>query len=203
MFFVICLFLLLFDTATDFVRGKDLVIWSHHPLMEELARKCNPRSVINLFPEHYRIHPYMNYSVLDATLRLSRDRTAPLSYEEWEHVLTDDLELRQVARRYTTTQKNSTQAKISVGINKVKNKILREKEPDFAFIIHALSHKDLLRIPGFSVLRHMPKEWNDPFDRMMAKVPSFVHGHIEHIISEETGKRSMASCMPWPRLRKF
>ncbi|XGC80235.1 dehydrogenase [Bdellovibrio bacteriovorus] len=181
-------FLLLFDSAVDFVRGKDLVIWSSHPLMEEEAKKYNPRSVINLFPENYRIHPYMNYSVLDATLRLSRERTAPLSIEEWEHLITDDVELRQITRKYVMTRNVSTQAKISKGINSVKNKVFKEDKPDFAFVIHALSHNDFLRLPGLSVLKHMPKEWNDPFDRLAAKIPPFAHGRIKHIISQQTGE---------------
>lgn len=181
-------FLLLFDTATEFVRGKDLVIWSSHPLMEEVARKFSPRSIINLFPENYRLSPYMNYSVLDATLRLSHGRTAPLSIEEWEQLLTEDTEIRQAARKYVMAKKVSTQMKISHGINAVRNKVLRQAEPDFAFVIHALSHNDFMRLPGFSVLKHMPKEWNDPFDRFAAKAPPFVHGHIKHILSAETGE---------------
>lgn len=181
-------FLLLFDTATEFVRGKDLVIWSAHPLMEEEARKYSPRSIINLFPEHYRIHPCMNYSVLDATLRLSHNRTAPLSFEEWEQVVTEDIEVRQIARKYVMTRNVSTQMKISHGMNNLKQKVLRQPEPDFAFVIHALSHNDFTRVPGLSFLKHMPSEWNDSFDRMAAKVPPFVHGHIKHILSEDTGQ---------------
>ncbi|WP_413568636.1 dehydrogenase [Bdellovibrio sp. HCB117] len=182
-------FLLLFDSAaTEFVRGKDLVIWSSHPLMEAEVKKYNPRSIINLFPENYRVHPYMNYSVLDATLRLVHNRTAPLSIEEWEQLMTEDTEIRQVARKYVMTRNTSTQAKISKGINVVKNKILSEKEPDFAFVIHALSHSDFMRVPGLSALKYMPKEWNDSFDKMASKVPPFVHGHVKHVISEESGK---------------
>lgn len=181
-------FLLLFDSATEFVRGKDLVIWSSHPAMEAEARKYAPRSIINLFPENYRIHPYMNYSVLDATLRLSHNRTAPLSIEEWEQMVTDDIEVRQVARKYVMARNTSTQAKISQGMNAIKHKVLGQPEPDFAFVIHALSHEDFTRVPGLSFLKHMPAEWNDSFDRMAAKAPPFVHGHIKHILSAETGR---------------
>lgn len=180
--------LLLFDTATDFVRGKDLVIWSAHPAMEEEAKKYSPRSVINLFPEKYRVHPYMNYSVLDAMLRLSHRRTAALSIEEWEQIITEDVEIRQVARKYVMTRNSSTQTRISQGFNAAKNRILGQPEPDFAFVIHALSHNDFMHVPGLKALRHMPKSWNEPFDRMAAKAPPFVYGHIKHIISAETGK---------------
>lgn len=180
--------LLLFDQATDFVRGKDLVIWSSHPAMEEEAKKYSPRSIINLFPENYRVHPYMNYSVLDAMLRLSHKRTAALSIEEWEQLITEDVEIRQVARKYVMTRNSSTQTKISQGFNAVRNKVFSQPEPDFAFVIHALSHNDFMHVPGLGVLKHMPKTWNDPFDRMAAKAPPFVYGHIKHIISESNGK---------------
>lgn len=181
-------FLLLFDSAVDFVRGKDLVIWSSHPLMEEEAKKYEPRSIINLFPEAYRLHPYMNYSVLDATLRLSKQRTAPLTTEEWEQIITEDTDIRQVARKYVMSRTSSAQTKISQGINFTKKKVLGQVEPDFAFVVHALSHNDFTRVPGMSFLKKMPKEWNDPFDRMAAKAPPYVYGHIKHIISEKNGK---------------
>lgn len=181
-------FLLLFDGATEFVRGKDLVIWSSHPQMIAGAKKYSPRSIINLFPENYQLSPYMNYSVLDATLRLTHGRTAPLSFVEWEPLITDDTEVRQVTRKYILARKISTQAKISQGVNSLKNKMLGQPDPDFAFVIHALSHRDLMRAPGLSLLNHMPKEWNDSFDRVAAKAPPFVYGHIKHILSPANGK---------------
>ncbi len=181
-------FTLLFDTAIEFVRGKDLIIWSHHPGMEKEIQKFSPRSVLNLFPEEFKVSPYMNYSILDAVLRLSHDKTAPLSVEEWEHLLSAETDLREVARRYALTRQNSTQAKISHGINKVKNKFLKKTEPDFAFIIHALSHRDLTHLPGLKILRMMPKQWNDPFDRLIAKAPPVVYGEVKHIISDHNGK---------------
>lgn len=181
-------FLLLFDEAKDFVQGKDLVVWSSHPRMLAEAKKYSPRSIINLFPENYQISPYMNYSILDATLRLSHGRTAPLSFEEWERLITDDTEVRQVARKYVLARKNSTQDKISQGVKNLKSKILGHPEPDFAFVVHALSHRDLTRAPGLSFLKHMPTEWNDSFDRMAAKAPPFVYGHIKHILSPATGQ---------------
>ncbi|WP_413290561.1 dehydrogenase [Bdellovibrio sp. HCB337] len=181
-------FLLLFDSAVEFVRGKDLIVWSHHPAAEKEAMKYGPRSIINLFPEEYKISPYMNYSVLDATLRLTHGKTAPLTIEEWEQLITPKTDVRQVARQYVVSHHSSTQLKISQGINKVKNKILKKSEPDFAFIIHALSHNDLLRAPGLGVLKHMPKKLNDPFDRLISKAPPIVYGDIRHVISKETGK---------------
>jgi len=181
-------FFLLFDSSAEFVRGKDLIVWSHHPAAEREALKYGPRSVINLFPEEFKFSPYMNYSILDATLRLAHGKTAPLNIEEWEQLIAPDSDLRQISRQYVVSHRSSTQLKISKGLNKIKNNLTAKSEPDFAFIIHALSHNDLLRAPGLGVLKHMPKKFNDPFDRLISKAPPIVYGDIRHIISKDTGR---------------
>lgn len=181
-------FLLLFDSAMEFVRGKDLIVWSHHPVAEKEVKKYGPRSIINLFPEEFKMSPYMNYSVLDATLRLTHGKTAPLSVPEWEQLIMPQAEIRQMMRQFTVSHRTSTQTKISHGINRVKNTLLKKKEPDFAFVIHALSHRDLLRVPGLSILEHMPKRFNDPFDRLISKAPPIVYGNIQHVISKDNGR---------------
>lgn len=181
-------FLLLFDSATDFVRNKDLIVWSHHPAAEKEARKFGPRSIINLFPEEFKMSPYMNYSVLDATLRLTHGKSAPLSIPEWEQLILPTSEIRHQAREYTVSHRTSTQMKISQGINRVKNALLKKKAPDFAFIVHALSHHDLLRVPGLKMLEHMPEQFNDPFDRVISKAPPVVYGDIQHVISKDNGR---------------
>lgn len=181
-------FLLLFDSAVEFVRGKDLIVWSHHPAAEKEAQKYGPRSIINLFPEEFKMSPYMNYSVLDATLRLVHGRTAPLTVQEWEQLLAPRSEVRQMTRQFTVSHRTSTQAKISHGINRIKNTVLKKKEPDFAFIIHALSHRDLLRAPGLSLFANMPKRFNDPFDRLISKAPPIIYGDIQHVISKDNGR---------------
>jgi len=180
--------LLLFDSAAEFIRGKDLIVWSHHPSAEKEARKYGPRSVINLFPEEFKVSPYMNYSVLDATLRLVHGKTAPLTIQEWEQLLSPQSEVRQMTRQFTVSHRTSTQVKISHGINRVKNTLLKKKEPDFAFIVHALSHRDLLRAPGLSLLQHMPQKFNDPFDRLISKAPPIIYGDIQHVISKDNGR---------------
>jgi predicted amino acid dehydrogenase len=180
--------ILLYDSGADVVRNKDVIIWSHHPLMEQELQKYEPRSIINLFPEEFKASPYMNYSILDAVLRLSHNRTAPLSTEEWEQLLATETEVRDVARQYTTTRQTSTQAKVSNGINFVRRKLKKEEPPDFAFVVHALSHNDFTRVPGLGILKKMPQSWNDPFDRMISKAPPIVYGEVKHVISQHNGK---------------
>ncbi len=180
--------LLAYGDSTEFVRGKDLVYWSCSPQMENEAKSFGPRSLINLFPEKYRLHPNMNYSVLDATLRLARNKTAALSFQEWEDLLAQDIESKQVSRKYVLTRSESAQTKISEKFQFLKNKVTQEIQPDFAFIIHALSHRDFTRVPGLSILKRMPSEWTNGFDRLASNIPGFVHGHVKNIISEKTGK---------------
>jgi predicted amino acid dehydrogenase len=181
-------FLLLFDKAVEFARGKDLIVWSHHPTAEKEALKYGPRSIINLFPEEYKVSPYMNHSILDAMLRLTHGKTAALTVDEWDHLLSPDAKVSQVARKYLISHRVSTQAKISHGINKVRNKLLKEKAPDFAFVIHALSHNDIMHTPGLGIFRNLPKSFNEPFDRLVAKAPAFHYGNVRHVISDDNGR---------------
>lgn len=180
--------LLLFDRAGDFARGKDLIVWSYNPAAEKEALKYGPRSVINLFPEAFKLSPYINYSVLDAALRLSHGKTAPLNIEEWTELINSETNISQVARKYVVSHRHSTQAKISYGINKVRNKLFREDSPDFAFIIHALSHQDLTTVPGLGIFKNMPPQFNDAFDRIAAKAPAFAYGNVRHVISKANGR---------------
>ncbi|MBC7370798.1 MAG: dehydrogenase, partial [Bdellovibrionaceae bacterium] len=166
-------FLLLFDRAVEFARGKDLIVWSHHPAAEK---------------EAFKVSPYMNYSVLDATLRLSHGKTAPLNIDEWAQLINSETKISQVARKYLVSHRVSTQAKISHGINKIRNKLLKEDAPDFAFIVHALSHKELMFGPGLSLLKNMPEKFNDSFDRLAAQAPAFVYGKVRHVISKDNGR---------------
>lgn len=181
-------FLLLYDTVTEFLRGKDLITWTLHPQMEEEAQKYGPRSVINLFPEEFALSPYMNYSVLDAVIRLAQGRTSPLSIEEWEEVLKVPAERRQNIRRFVVAPKTSTQVKLSESARKLTSKIKKSKEPDFAFVVHALAHKDFTRVKGLGFLNNLPQNWSDSFDRGVSKLPPIVYGNINNIISSETGR---------------
>lgn len=182
-------FLLLFDTSLDFVRGKDVITWSHHQRMEKELSFYSPRSLINLFPAEYKYSPHINYSILDAALRLKHNRQAALTIEEWEKLLAPETEIRQLARKFVFTKEQSLQAKISHTWNTVKSEFTKETPPDFAFIIHALSHKDFSHLPLVGPLvQKMPVAWNDGFDRIMAHSPPLVWGHVRNIQSAATGK---------------
>lgn len=181
--------LMLYDENLEFLKGKNVITWTHHPLMEKEILKHQPRSVLQLFPEQFKLSPYMNYSLLDATIRLSQGRNSALSIEEWEKILSIDIEHRQVARKMSQTQKISTQAKISHGLHKIKNKLSPKPAPDFAFIVHALSHKDLMKAPGLKVLNYLPSSMNDSVDRAFAKLPPLLYGEVQNVVSAYDGSK--------------
>jgi predicted amino acid dehydrogenase len=181
-------FLLMLDKKAEFLKDKKLIISSHHPEMEAEIQKYKPKSIISLIPEELQISPYIGHPVLDAVLRLVSHKTAPLTVEEWEKLLSTKTEIRHLTRKYVLARNESPQVKLSRKIQKVKGKFRTEKEPDFAFVVHALSHKDLIKVPGLNFLKHLPMEWNDSVDRLASKVPAFVYGRVKHIVSEETGK---------------
>lgn len=181
--------LLIFDQVSDFVKDKSLVTWSTHPGMESEIFKHHPRKVFNLIPEVFRISPFMNYPLIDAVVRLTKGRGSALSVLEWESLLVENPDMRTTVREYSMMKKSSMQMAISKGLHQAKKVLLKNQvEPDFAFVVHALSHDDLTRVPGLGVLKMMPKKWEDPFDQMVSKLPPVVYGHIRHVISESTGK---------------
>lgn len=182
-------FLMMYEGALDFVKGKDVIIWSHHPRMEEELKSHFPRSIINLFPPEYKFTSTMNYSVLDAAMRLKNEKRAAMTMDEWGKLLAPDIEIRQLARKYADAKQKSFQAKVSYAINSLKSELSHEVRPDFAFIIHALTHQDFSHLPGIGPwVKYLPPSWNDGFDRAVALAPPMVWGKIRHIQSQANGR---------------
>jgi predicted amino acid dehydrogenase len=181
--------LTLFDRDHRLFKNKDLIVWSHHQKMEDCLSRLEPNQVINLFPEQFKLAPYINYSTLDAAIRLTQGRHAALSSEEWTQILATEPEMIQVARKYTQTRHRSAQIKMGQKIRSLKNQFVQKATPDFAFIVHALSHRDFERIPLVGkVIQSLPDSMNDSVDRFMLNTPTLVYGEIKHIVSEATGK---------------
>lgn len=182
-------YLTLFESTSEFLRGKDVIVWSHHEKLEEELLKYEPRTVTSLMPEAFRISPYINYGVLDAVLRLANHKTASLDLEEWQELLDGKLEGVTAVNKYLRTRKASRQVQMTRVARKIKKVVSREKEPDFAFIVHALSHRDFERVPVVGkVIEQIPKDWTYSFDKMVSKAPPIVYGHVRHVISEANGR---------------
>lgn len=181
-------FLLMLDKKAEFLKDKTIIVSARHPVMESEIEKYQPKEIISLIPEEFQISPYISHPVLDAVLRLVNDKTAPLTIEEWEKLLSTKTEIRHLTRSFVLAREDSAQVKISKKIQKIKNKITEEKTPDFAFVVHALSHRDIIKAPGLQFLKYLPEEWNDSVDRIAGKVPAFVYGKVKHVVSEANGK---------------
>lgn len=181
--------LLLFGDSLDFIRNKDLIVNAYHAGQFEFLKKFGPNKITTLIPEPYCKASVMNYPVLDAALCLINGKTGSMSLKDWEELLNVPPETRQLIRRYILARNESVQANISKGIYKARRLLREVKEPDFAFIIHALSHKDFEKVPGVGgMVKLLPNQWNDSFDRVVAKLPPFVYGNIHHITSKATGR---------------
>lgn len=182
--------LLLLESSPEFIAGKEIITWSLNQRQHEALMKLGPKRVINLMPESYAsIAPTMNYSVLDAVLRLTHKRTAPLAIEEWEKLVALRDDVLPTVRRYALTRQSSMQVKLAKNVRQISRKIRSQDTPDFAFIIHALSHRDFEQIPGVrQAMKFLPQNMNDGFDRMISHAPPIVYGHVRHVISEATGR---------------
>lgn len=174
---------------TELIEGKDLLVYSHHPVMEKELVNSRPRSVIHLFPKKYLVSPYMNYSLLQACLRLLNKKETALDRREWEDLLSDSTLSKQVTREYTLSRSNSIQKNLMKKVYQVKNHLVTEKPPDFAFIVHALSHQDFQMLPVVGpLIRMLPDSSHARFNQLASKAPPLVYGHIKNIRSDATGR---------------
>lgn len=178
----------LFGRDADFVHGKDILLTSSNPILENELRQFEPRSIKRLIPKELDLSPFMNYPVLDATLRLALERDTALSLEEWQDILATSHEIRQEAKRYFLTSRPSPQSRIGIQVQKTKNRVFGKPTPDFAFVVHALSNEDLFRIPGLRNLHGLPEHWKGQIERTIAKAPGFTYGYVNNIVSEKNGR---------------
>ncbi len=181
--------LLLFGDSLDFIRNKEVIVTSHHAGQEEVLSQFGPRRVMTLLPKRFHVGPVMNYPVLDAALCLVHGKTGLMNMKDWEDLLEVPHEERSRLRRYVMIRNDSVQSKVSKTIYKWRDFRKEKPKPDFAFVIHALSHRDFENIPVLGkAIRLLPDQWNDGFDRAVAKLPPFVYGEINHITSRANGR---------------
>lgn len=179
--------LTLFGDDLHFIHGKEVIVTYSHFLDKEV-KKFGPKSIISLFPKSLQFHPYISYPVLDATLRLAEGKTAPLSITEWQDLLSITPEFGQRTKRRVLGSRPSRQYRMTSLFEKAKSRVIKTPPPDFAFIVHPLSKHHLLKAPGVRWLKEMPNSWLDGFEKMAAKAPGFVYGHIKHIVSKKTNR---------------
>lgn len=176
------------DSSKAF-EGKEVISWSLHSGLERNLRKFKFKKLHSLYPQEYQFSPYMNYALLEATLRLAHRKSANLNFEDWQDLLQTKPSTIQSVKKYALARNESTQAKLSKGFHKVKNLATNDKAPDFAFVVHALSHRDFERVPVVgNAIRAIPKQFHGDFDKLISALPPVRYGKITNIISEKTGK---------------
>lgn len=175
----------------SFISGRELILPYSHPGMEDKIRKYDPQAIIHLFPKPFlELGPYLNHSIMDAALRLSIGKDAPLSIEEWQEVLEAETDVTQATKRYVLGSRPSTQAKVTQRIRRWRNQAAIEKAPDFAFVVHCLSYEYLYKAPGLGILQKFPQSWNESIERNIAKLPGIVYGTASGIVSRKTGRET-------------
>ncbi len=173
----------------DFLKGKELIKWSLHPVLEEKINKFEVKKVHNLLPKKFQFSTYMNYALLEAVLRLCHKKASSLSFQEWQNLLEVPGDVMQIIKTYSLPRKTSLQVKVAKTYHKMKDILTDNKPPDFAFIVHALSHRDLEKVPFLSPLTKMlPEKMNDGFDRIVSRTPALVYGHVKNVISQSSGR---------------
>ncbi len=168
---------------------KEIITWSHHSGMEEALKKYKFKKIHSLFPREFRISPFMNYALLESTLRLTYNRFASLNFEDWQQLLQVKPKTIQSVKKYALLRSDTISTRIHKKYYRLKNKLAQDSPPDFAFVVHALSHRDFERIPvAGSLIKAIPPAFHQDFDRLASKLPPIRYGHINNIVSESTGK---------------
>jgi predicted amino acid dehydrogenase len=171
-----------------FYKDKEVITWTHDEQQERRLYELGVKKIIQLIPPKYLDSRCMNYSVMDAAYRLTRGRFSSLSVAEWEQELQIPPEKASDLRPFFVADKPSLSMKVTKGIAQAKQQILKKDPIDFAFVVHALSHRDLLRIPGAGIFKHLPRKHEFTFDKVIGKLPGFAYGRVQHVISAHDGR---------------
>lgn len=181
--------------------GKKWILAASDPLLENGIAKFSPREVIRLFPEALQFSPFVSYSIVDAAMRLTLGRRSPLSLDEWAERLAEFTPLREDAPMYVLGARPSIQVWFNRTVQSVAKAVgsgPRRGDPEFAFIIHPLSNRQVFEIPGLGALRKLPAQARGWVERQVAKAPGFVYGHIDNVVSHSTGREvsGLIYCLP-------
>jgi len=181
--------LLMFDNVGEIVRDKQILVPYTHPGSIDEISPFNPKKIIDLMPPQLKLHPFISYSVLEACVRLSHGITTDLPIDKWEEVLGKQLQLSESTKSHVAMNKPDLQMGLSKKFNRLKGHIRGRRKPvDFAFVVHALSQRDLARVPGLGFMTSSPPAVTSGIERAMSFAPGVVYGRIQNIISEESGK---------------
>lgn len=175
--------------GTDFVRGKEIITTTSDPRMLSELRRLGAAQIHRIFPANFEEwSPRLTHASADAVLRLLTGKSTPLSLEEWQEVLSARTEITQETKRWVMAARPSVQTRLAARAIGRRRKREVEREPDFAFVVHSLSYRDLTRAPGLKLMRKLPKTLQPKLERATSRLPGIVYGRASGIISQATGR---------------
>ena len=174
-----------FNQRRNFIRGKKFLLTESHPELEKQLKENQAAEIINLFPSQFKLSPYMSYSTVNAALMLHHNKADDFSVEELESILSLKKEDVFKTRAYQLMGKN----KDSFYTKATKKVFSRKAKYDFAFIVHPLEFKHILKGP--SVIRMFSKIIpKNLFEKALSYLPGYLLGTIENITSPHTHKQT-------------
>jgi predicted amino acid dehydrogenase len=181
--------------------GKNWILPASDPHLERGIAEFSPKEVIQLFPKALKFSPFADYATVDAAMRLSLGKYSALLLEEWIENLAHLMPLSEKAQEYVLRSRPSSQFWFSrklQSVAKATGSGPRRRDPEFAFIIHPLSNRQLFQIPGMGLLKGLPDQARGWVERHAAKAPGFVYGHIDSVVSDSTGREvsGLIYCLP-------
>jgi predicted amino acid dehydrogenase len=177
-----------FEEDLAFIRDKTVIVPWSFPRSTEILSDYRPRKIIDFFPKDFRFNPNMNYALLDAILRLSKDKRAPLSLAEWERLLRKKMDIHPQTRRFIISARPSTQSKVTHQLHRARSRLQKHPPPDFAFVVHPLSQRDIFRVPGLTLLKNTPNNFRYKIEKGVSNLPGFSLGRISQIVSQDSGR---------------
>ncbi|HZN96444.1 MAG TPA: hypothetical protein VFB61_01780 [Gemmatimonadales bacterium] len=168
----------LLTTDLPALHDKTWLLADSDPYLEMGIAAFSPKEVIGLFPEALKFGPFVRYSIVDAAMRLTLGTR------------TQGLAARPSIQSWLNSAVKSVAKTVSGGP--------RRADPEFAFILHPLSNRQVFQIPGLGSLGKLPVPARDWVEGQAAKVPGFLYGHVDNVVSHSTGREvsGLTYCLP-------
>tara|TARA_B100001971_G_scaffold61895_1_gene56816 strand:+ start:2281 stop:4350 length:2070 start_codon:yes stop_codon:yes gene_type:complete len=162
------------------LEGKDIIVESLTPQVREILESKNCGTIYQCSADFHEEH-FHGYTYLEGLFQALKDDNTPLDEKEI-HEYIERLNLRPRA---------------------VKIKDDQKKKPNrFAFIIHPLSSRDLLKMPVINKLKKN-QFLADKLEKTATHMPGFLYGQIKGIESEHDGTLAIGDIYSVPETPKM
>ena len=162
------------------LEGKDVIVESLTPKVKDILVEKNVGTIYQCSADFHEEH-FHGYTYLEGLFQALKDDNTPLDQKEI-HEYIEKLNLRPRA----------------VKLNEEKNK----KPHRFAFIIHPLSSRDLLKMPVINKMKRSQTLANH-LEKTATHLPGFLYGQIKGIESEHDGTLAIGDIYSVPETPKM